>query len=85
MATSTNAPRSHLAEHTTAGEHDASRHIPIGRYTDDPAANAHHSADIADMRSTHCAWRKSPPTKPSWPPADHLTRSAPSASRPKKS
>ena len=49
MATSTNAPRNQLADHTTAGEHDASRHIPIGRYTDDPAANAHHSADIADM------------------------------------
>lgn len=25
------------------------RHIAVGRYTDDPAANAHHSADIADM------------------------------------
>lgn len=26
-----------------------SRHVPIGSYTDDPAANARHSADIADM------------------------------------
>lgn len=27
----------------------SSRHVPIGSYTDDPAANARHSADIADM------------------------------------
>jgi len=50
MATNTDTPRSSLTEHTPAGEPDhASRHIPIGSYTDDPAANARHSSDIADM------------------------------------
>lgn len=50
MTTNTDTPRSHLTEHTPAGEPDhASRHIPIGSYTDDPAVNARHSADIADM------------------------------------
>jgi hypothetical protein len=50
MATNTDTPRSSLTEHTPACEPDhASRHIPIGSYTDDPAANARHSADIADM------------------------------------
>ena len=46
MATNTDTPRSRLTQDTPAGEPDhASRHIPIGSYTDDPAANARHSAD----------------------------------------
>ena len=38
----------HRAHPSRRPDH-ASRHIPIGSYTDDPAANARHSADIADM------------------------------------
>jgi hypothetical protein len=50
MATANEHPRSRLTEHTLVGEPDqASPHVPIGSYTDDPAANARHSADIADM------------------------------------
>ena len=50
MTTNIDTPRSRLTQDTPAGEPDhASRHIPIGSYTDDPAANARHSADIADM------------------------------------
>lgn len=50
MTTNPDNPRIRLTEDTASAEPDpASRHIPIGRHTDDPAANAHHSADIADM------------------------------------
>ena len=38
-----------LSENTPPGPAESSRHIPLGSYTDDPAANARHSADIADM------------------------------------
>jgi hypothetical protein len=39
----------HLSELAPPCPAEEKQHIPIGSYTDDPAANARHGADIADM------------------------------------
>ncbi|BCP14003.1 hypothetical protein [Mycobacterium paraintracellulare] len=44
MTTATDTPRTRPTD-----ADQPSRHVPIGSYTDDPAANVRHSADVADM------------------------------------
>ena len=75
MTTDIDTPRSRLTQDTPAGEPDhASRHIPIGSYTDDPAANARHSADIADMMADRPAEAPSGRPRVPRPPSTRWAR-----------